>query len=141
VALAALLFCFVIVVPYLRDRINRLFDESGERRILQHTTSTGSSTGDAAEGSSFFAFASPYAYFRRVWNKLRPGRAVEVSEDVDSESASLRKTPSLSSNCFTFRRRCCCRVPPPVVLWANPSAGTTRLTAMSAAALVSQRKG
>ncbi|ELR15426.1 Phosphate transporter family protein [Acanthamoeba castellanii str. Neff] len=86
VALAALLFCFVIVVPYLRDRINRLFDESGERRILQHTSTT---TSSSTEGSSVFAFASPYAYFRRIWNKLRPGRAVEVSEDVDSEKKAL----------------------------------------------------
>jgi hypothetical protein len=103
-------------VPYLRDRINRLFGESGERRILQHTstTTTTSSTGDATEGSSFFAFASPYAYFRRIWNKLRPGRAVEVSEDVDSESASpyarLLPSPSPSPR-IAFRRHCCCRVP------------------------------
>jgi hypothetical protein len=91
VALAALLFCFVIVVPYLRDRINRIFDESGERRMERATNDKGEATCANSiahsEGGSYLAFTSrPFAFFRRLWNKVfLPTRAVEVIESDHSQ--------------------------------------------------------
>jgi hypothetical protein len=82
VALAALLFCFVIIVPYLRGRIDRMFDDNGERKSSAKGDTSYEGVAPEREGDpgSFFAISSPYSFLRRLRAWFHPSHATEINE-------------------------------------------------------------
>lgn len=92
-ALCALLFCFVIVVPFLRDRINRMFDDNGQRRqdmqiIEKDKDMYQDVNGDSKRGALSISVPD---IVRHLWNKIHPSRAVIISESDSGMVARVRR--------------------------------------------------
>lgn len=93
IALCAFFFCWVLLVPFLRDRIAYMFNDNGQRRKDIRILKKGVEQHEALNGDrdTVFSFTSLVQYFK---NWLWPPRTVVM---VVSESDGKRA--SYPSNC------------------------------------------